>query len=77
VKTAVSIPDDVFEAGDRAAKALGISRSELYARAVAEYVEQLRRTDVTRRLNEVYQQDPASVDGALAKAQDASLGEPW
>jgi len=32
MKTAVSVPNDVFRAAERAAKRLGISRSELYAR---------------------------------------------
>jgi hypothetical protein len=38
VKTAVSIPDDVFRSAERAAKRLGVSRSELYARALAAYL---------------------------------------
>lgn len=74
MKTAVSIPDSVFEAADREAKRLGVSRSEFYARAVARLVEQLRAEDVTRRLDEVYSLEPARVDPALARAQAASVG---
>jgi hypothetical protein len=38
MKTAVSIPDDVFEKGEKAAKRLKMSRSELYAKALEAYV---------------------------------------
>ena len=53
MKTAISIPDEVFEAADRAAKKLGVSRSELYATAVHEYVTRYRVENITSRLNEV------------------------
>ena len=46
VKTAVSIPDDIFTGAERAAKALGLSCSELYATAVA-----LQRLDCRRQLH--------------------------
>jgi hypothetical protein len=39
VKTAISIPDEVYEAAEKLADELKMSRSELYARAVSEYVE--------------------------------------
>ena len=38
MKTAISIPDDVFEVGEQLARRLKKSRSQLYAEAVAEYV---------------------------------------
>lgn len=38
MKVAVSIPDDVFEEADRLAQRLKSSRSEVYARALAEFV---------------------------------------
>jgi metal-responsive CopG/Arc/MetJ family transcriptional regulator len=39
MKTAISIPDDIFKAADVAAKRLGISRSELFVRAVKEMLD--------------------------------------
>jgi len=78
MKTAVSIPDRVFRAAERAAKRLGLSRSELYARAVQEYVEKLRRTDVTKRLDEIYPREESRVPEPLARAQAAAIGrEDW
>ena len=38
MKTAVSIPDDVFEDAERLVSRLQTSRSKLYARALAEFV---------------------------------------
>ncbi len=38
MKTAVSIPDDVFQDAERLASRLQTSRSKLYARALAEFV---------------------------------------
>ena len=38
MKTAISIPDDVFEDAERLADRLQTSRSQLYARALAEFV---------------------------------------
>jgi metal-responsive CopG/Arc/MetJ family transcriptional regulator len=37
--TVVSIPDDVFEKGEKAAKRLKMSRSELCAKALEAYVD--------------------------------------
>ena len=60
METAISIPDEVFEAAEQAAKALGLSRSELYATAVREFIERQRREDVTAKLNELYADDESS-----------------
>jgi predicted transcriptional regulator len=38
MKTAVSIPDDVFEDAERLARRMKRSRSEVYGRALADYV---------------------------------------
>ena len=38
MKTAISIPDDVFADGERLARRLGKSRSQLYAEAISEYI---------------------------------------
>lgn len=75
MKTAISIHDEIFEAAERTAKSLGMSRSELYARAIAEFIEQCSRDRVTERLNEVYGDDgPSSdLDEALAALQFHSL----
>jgi len=80
VKTAISIPDPTFDAAEQLASRLGMSRSELYATAVAEYVKVRLREDVTARLNEVYAEEESEVDAVVQALQLRSLpdtGERW
>ena len=79
MKTAISIPDELFLAADRAARQLGISRSEFYQRAVSSYLERRREGLVTDALNAVYETEGSSgVDPALARMQRSSLPkEDW
>jgi metal-responsive CopG/Arc/MetJ family transcriptional regulator len=53
MKTAVSVPDDVFAAADRLARRAGTSRSEVYTRALREYVARHAADEVTEALNAV------------------------
>jgi metal-responsive CopG/Arc/MetJ family transcriptional regulator len=74
MKTAISLPDDLFESADELAGRLGVSRSQLYATAVAEYVAKHRDQDVTARLNEVYSGEEARLEPELRRAQARSVG---
>lgn len=53
MKTAVSLPDDVFISADKLAKRLKISRSQLYGRALGEYVARHAPDSVTEALDRV------------------------
>ncbi len=77
MKTAISIPDRVFEAAERLAKRLGMSRSELYSKAVAYYLDRNRAMGVRERLDAVYEADPESsrLDDVTARMQSASIPE--
>lgn len=78
MKTAISIPDEVFEAADRAARKLGVSRSELYSKAVREYIERHRTDDVTAKLDEVYAGSRSDLDPSLKLMQLHTLErEDW
>jgi hypothetical protein len=78
MKTAVSVPDDVFRQAEAAARRLRISRSQLYATAISEFLNRQQASSVTERLNAVYSRRPAKLDGALHRAQLKSLPkEPW
>ena len=55
MKTAISIPDPIFESAEKLAKRLGISRSQLYSKAVDSLVEQHRYNGVTEQLDAVYE----------------------
>jgi metal-responsive CopG/Arc/MetJ family transcriptional regulator len=53
MKTAISLPDDLFRAAERHAKRLKKSRSQLYAEALAEYLERHAPDEVTEAMNRV------------------------
>ena len=73
MKTAVSVPDPVFQAGERLAHRLGISRSQLYSKAIRDYVERHDEDEMTRRLNEVYAKESSEPDPVLTKIAARSL----
>lgn len=68
MKTAVSVPDDVFKRADRLAKRQRKTRSRLYAEAVAEYVARHDPDWITQRLNEVAETVDTSLDPFVAAA---------
>ena len=78
MKTAISVPDPLFRMGERLARKLRVSRSQLYASALAEFVEAHRADDVTRRLNDVYGTEASGLDPALERLQAEAIGpEVW
>ncbi len=52
MKTAISIPDEVFHAAERMAKKAKRSRSELYSQALREYVARHAPERVTEAMNQ-------------------------
>ncbi|MGA2272137.1 MAG: hypothetical protein ABSH00_01185 [Bryobacteraceae bacterium] len=75
MKTAVSVPDDLFRMAEATARRLRVSRSELYAKAIAEFLKGLQGNAITERLNGVYSRNPAKVDAGLHRAQLKSLAK--
>jgi metal-responsive CopG/Arc/MetJ family transcriptional regulator len=53
MKTAISVPDDIFADATKRAKDLGISRSEFVSRAVRRYLDELSRESLTAQINQV------------------------
>ena len=52
MKTAISVPDATFARVDMAARKLGMSRSEFYARAAERWLGELEGEDVTRAIDD-------------------------
>ena len=78
MKTAISIPDEVFDAADEMARRLGMSRSQLYVTAVREFLDAHRKHGVTARLDRLYECQDSRLDLRVAEAQTASLDdEDW
>ncbi len=78
MKTAISIPDPIFNAAEKLAERLKCSRSELYVKAVSEFVREHQQEGVTEALNEVYGEEPSKLDEELHSMQCLSIGqEEW
>ncbi len=73
MKTAVSIPDPIFVAADELAERLGVSRSELYARALTMAIEAEHDDELTARLNSVYEDVDSQLDPGVKRAQRRRL----
>ncbi len=77
MKIVISVPDPTFEEAERVSKRLGISRSQLYSKAVEKYVEPYRKEDVREALKTVYGSEPSGVDPVLEQLQAEALREEW
>ncbi len=73
MKTAVSIPDELFESAEGLARRLGMTRSELYAKALRDYLREHRGEGITERLDEVYGAEESALNPVVAKLQERSL----
>ena len=78
MKTAISIPDPIFQAAELFAHHFGISRSELYAKALEEYIASRRFINVTDALNKIYGEEFSGLDDELYSMQIKSIPhEEW
>ena len=73
MKTAVSIPDDVFEDAERLASRLRTSRSQLYARALAEFVARHDDDRVTSLMDQAVREAGGEADAFVRVAAQQSL----
>lgn len=55
MKTAISVPDEIFEQAAGQAAELGISRSEFFARAARRYLDELAAQSLTSQINQALQ----------------------
>jgi hypothetical protein len=70
MKTAISIPDEIFAEAERLARRLKKSRSELYSRALREYVARHGADHITETLDRIFDESPPEKDD-LARAAAA------
>ena len=73
MKTAISIPDPIFYSAEIMAHHLAISRSELFTKAISEYLETHKYLDVTESLNQVYTDVSSGLDKKLTEMQFNSI----
>ncbi len=80
MKITISIPDQLFESVERRAKRLGMSRSEIYSKAVAYYLDKKLPLALWERLDEVYGTgaESSQLDAETATIQSQSIAtEKW
>lgn len=71
MKTAISLPDETFHRVDHAAKRLGVSRSEFFARAAEKALDALEDDGTTESINRAIAGLPA--DHAFTDVAAAAL----
>lgn len=73
MKTAVSIPDELFRKADELARRLGKSRSQVYQEALDEYLLRRDPVAVTKAMDETLEQVEPQPDGWVAEAGRRAL----
>ena len=73
MKVALSIPDELFASAETLGKRLGVSRSRLYATALADFVAKHRGRKITERLDAVYSSEESRLDPTVRRLQRRTL----
>lgn len=73
MKIAVSVPDEVFEEAERLAQRTKRSRSEVYSRALAEYVARHAPDRVTEAMDRALAEIGEGTDGFSRQASRRTL----
>ncbi len=81
MKTAISLPDNLFRQADEMASELSIPRSRLVALALQEFIRKHRQQDVTEGLDAVYGGLPErripSTDAGLESLRELTADDSW
>jgi Arc/MetJ family transcription regulator len=80
MKTAISVPDPLFRQAEREAKRLGVSRSELFTRALRDYLGTRRDAAITASYDAAFGGDDDNDDVASFRreaARRALLSVEW
>ncbi len=80
VKTAVSLPEDLFAEVDRLAKEMGVPRSRVFVMALESFLERRRNQALLEALNQAYAEDLTEEEQhqltALKRLQ-GEVADPW
>ncbi len=80
MKTAISIPDNLFTDAEITAKQLGLARSQLYVRAIKEFIEHHNKDKITEKLNILYSNTVAEnelLDANIELIREATKNDTW
>jgi metal-responsive CopG/Arc/MetJ family transcriptional regulator len=73
MKTAISLPDPLFERAEAYAQSQSLNRSELYARALEEFLERHAHDAITAQLNALYGEEDSSLSASIEALSDETL----
>ncbi len=75
MKTAISVPDNLFQQIEEVSKKMGISRSRLFSMAIQEFLQHYYAENVTIKLNEVYKKGEGNIENDIDKMQALTIQE--
>lgn len=73
MKTAISLPDELFAKAESTARRLGLARSQLFARAVEEFIREHDPQMVTDAIDNVIGDVDSGMDPVIVKMQSISI----
>jgi metal-responsive CopG/Arc/MetJ family transcriptional regulator len=80
MKTAISIPDTLFNSVETMVHKLNVSRSEFFANAARAYINNVKKQSITDKLNKIYSATgkESRVSKEISAMQASSVpGEKW
>jgi metal-responsive CopG/Arc/MetJ family transcriptional regulator len=82
MKTAISLPDRLYEDAEKTAKSLGVPRSQLFAMAVEEYIRNHTKDRITEEINAAYSEINESSEtivsmGGLESMRELTQNDAW
>jgi metal-responsive CopG/Arc/MetJ family transcriptional regulator len=75
MKTAISLPDRLYTDAEETAKSLGIPRSQLYAKAIEEFISTHKKDRITEKLNQVYNESSVFSESLISVVSLDSIRE--
>lgn len=71
MKTGIYIPDDIFSLAEKIAQRMNMSRSELYSKAIKEFLNNLTSENITQQLDAIYGDDEndSKIGEAISRSQ--------
>jgi hypothetical protein len=73
MKTTIAIPDPLFREAEEYAHTQGLSRSELYVRALRQYLRMHQGEGIIDALNKLYESEPSRIESDVKVAQARAL----
>jgi metal-responsive CopG/Arc/MetJ family transcriptional regulator len=82
MKTAISLPDTLYEKAEQTAAYMGIPKSRLFAMALEEFISKYNGTMITEKINAVYEKIDQTefepyLNATLESTRDTVENDTW